>query len=62
MRIKDIALLGLLPIMLFSCVSNKKFKALQLRYDSLDKSYAALQNDLKNCNSKTNDLTRAKSD
>jgi chemotaxis protein MotB len=62
MRIKDIALTGLLPIMLFSCVSSKKFKALQSKYDSLDKSYSALQNDLKNCNSKTADLTRDKSD
>ena len=61
MRIKDIALTGLLPIMLFSCVSSKKFKALQSKYDSLDKSYSGLQNDLKNCNSKTADLTRDKS-
>ncbi|HEV2354686.1 MAG TPA: OmpA family protein [Puia sp.] len=61
MRIKDVALAGLLPIMLFSCVSNKKFKALQSKYDSLNKSYADLQNDLKNCNNKTADLTRDKS-
>ena len=61
MRIKDIALTGLLPIMLFSCVSSKKFKALQSKYDSLDKSYSGLQNDLKNCNSKTADLSRDKS-
>lgn len=60
MRIKDIALAGLLPVMLFSCVSSKKFKALQSKYDSLNKSYADLQNDLKNCNSKTADLTRDK--
>src|SRR5580704_11542891 len=62
MRIKDVALVGLLPIMLFSCVSNKKFKALQSRYDSLGRAYGAVQNDLNNCNSKTADLTRAKSD
>jgi chemotaxis protein MotB len=61
MRIKDIALTGLLPIMLFSCVSSKKFKGLQSKYDSLNKSYGDLQNDLKNCNSKTADLTRDKS-
>jgi chemotaxis protein MotB len=61
MRIKDIALTGLLPIMLFSCVSSKKLKALQSKYDSLNSSYGALQNDLKNCNSKTADLTRDKS-
>jgi chemotaxis protein MotB len=62
MRIKDVALAGLLPIMLFSCVSGKKFKALQSKYDSLNKSYGDLQNDLKNCNGRTADLTRAKSD
>jgi chemotaxis protein MotB len=62
MRIKDIALAGLLPVMLFSCVSSKKFKALQSRYDSLDRAYGAVQNDLKNCNSKTADLTRSKTD
>ena len=62
MRIKTIALIGVVPIMLFSCVSNKKFKALQSKYDSLNKSYGSLQNDLNNCNGKTADLTRAKSD
>ncbi len=59
MRIKDIALTGLLPFMLFSCVSSKKFKALQSKYDSLGQIVCAVQNDLKNCNSKTADLTRA---
>src|SRR5579863_7309203 len=62
MRIKDIALLGLLPVMLFSCVSTKKFRALQSKYDSLNKALSAAQDDLKNCNSKTADLTREKSD
>ena len=55
------ALTGLLPIMLFSCSSGKKLKALQSKYDSLNNSYGALQNELKNCNSKTSDLTRDKS-
>jgi len=61
MRIKVIALTGLLPIMLFSCAASKKLKALQSKYDSLNNSYSSLQNDLKNCNSKTADLTRDKS-
>jgi chemotaxis protein MotB len=61
MRFKTLALAGLLPVMLFSCVSSKKFKSLQSKYDSLDKSYSALQNDLKNCNDKTAGLTRDKS-
>src|SRR5258708_14767387 len=61
MRIKTLALTGLLPVMLFSCVSSKKFKALQSKYDSLDRSYVALQNDLRNCNDKTAVLTPDKS-
>ncbi|GGA98787.1 OmpA/MotB family protein [Puia dinghuensis] len=62
MRIKHMALAGIIPLMLFSCVSSKKFKGLQSKYDSLNNAYGALQNDLKNCNSKTADLTRDKSD
>lgn len=61
MRIKHLALAGILPLMLFSCVSSKKFKGLQSRYDSLNNAYSALQNDLKNCNSKTASLTQDKS-
>lgn len=62
MRIKHLALAGIVPLMLFSCVSSKKFKGLQSKYDSLNNAYTALQNDLKNCNSKTAGLTRDKSD
>lgn len=62
MRIKHVALVGVVPLMLFSCVSSKKFKGLQSKYDSLNNAYGALQNDLKNCNSKTATLTRDKSD
>jgi len=62
MRIKPLALAGILPLMLFSCVSSKKFKGLQSKYDSLNNAYGALQNDLKNCNGKTATLTRDKSD
>jgi chemotaxis protein MotB len=62
MRIKHLALAGIIPLMLFSCVSSKKFKGLQSKYDSLNNAYSALQNDLKNCNSKTAGLTQDKSD
>jgi chemotaxis protein MotB len=61
MRIRSLAWAGILPVMLLSCVSSKKFKSLQSKYDSLDKSYSALQNDLKNCNGKTANLTTQKS-
>ncbi|HXB45051.1 MAG TPA: OmpA family protein [Puia sp.] len=49
MRIRNIAWAGILPIMVISCVSSKKFKSLQSKYDELSKSNGALQNDLKNC-------------
>ncbi|HXB06259.1 MAG TPA: OmpA family protein [Puia sp.] len=62
MRIKHLALAGIIPLMLFSCVSSKKFKGLQSRYDSLNNAYGALQNDLKDCNGKTATLTRDRSD
>ena len=63
MRIKTLALAGVLPALLcVSCVSSKKFKALQSKYDSLSRSYGDLQNDLKNCNGKTASLTQDKSD
>ena len=55
------ALAGMLPLMLFSCVSSKKFKSLQSKYDSLNNSYGQLQHDLKNCNNKTASLTQDKS-
>jgi chemotaxis protein MotB len=61
MRIKNLAWAGLLPMMLLSCVSSKKFKALQSKYNDLSRSDSALRNDLKNCNDKTADLTKQKS-
>jgi chemotaxis protein MotB len=62
MRIKSAVLAGLMPVLFISCVSSKKFKGLQSRYDSLNNAFSAVQNDLKNCNNKTADLTRDKAD
>lgn len=57
MKLKIIAIL-LIPLsLLFSCVSNKKFKTMQTtaqnRYDSLNRAYADLQSALKICNDST---------
>ena len=52
MSIKISVLLSFLSVLLFSCVSNKKFKAEQVRYVELNTSYAKLQADLKTCNDK----------
>jgi chemotaxis protein MotB len=61
MRIKHLAFVGLVPVMLFSCVSSKKFKSLQSKYDSLNNAYGKLQGDLKDCNGKTASLAQDKS-
>lgn len=62
MRTKNFAFAAVMPLMLTACVSSKKFKALQSRYDSLSNSCNALQHRLKDCNDSTASLTRSKSD
>jgi len=62
MHIKNFVFAALLPFMFAACVSSKKFKALQSRYDSLSNSCNALQGQLKNCNDSTANLTRSKAD
>lgn len=62
MRTKNFAFAAVMPLMLTACVSSKKFKALQSRYDSLSNSCNALQNRLKNCDDSTASLTRSKAD
>jgi chemotaxis protein MotB len=39
----------LLTLLLFSCVSSKKYKASQVRYEELTKEFARIQSDLRNC-------------
>jgi chemotaxis protein MotB len=52
-------------VILFSCVSSKKFKTMQetwqTRYDSLNKAYANTQATLKNCDDSTADMARQRS-
>jgi chemotaxis protein MotB len=55
MQIKIIIFTWLLSVSLFSCVSNKKFKSLQSKYDELSKANNTLQTDLTNCNTKSAD-------
>jgi len=47
--LKQSLLFLLSTVILFSCVSSKKYKAGQVRYEELNKEYARLQSDLKNC-------------
>ncbi|MEO8582745.1 MAG: OmpA family protein [Flavitalea sp.] len=47
--LKNILLFALTSIVLFSCVSSKKYKASQAQVESVNKEFARLQSDLKNC-------------
>jgi len=62
MRVKSVVLTSFFAVLLFSCVSNRKYKTLQSRYDDLNKSYGNLQADLQKCNGNVSDLTKQKSD
>jgi chemotaxis protein MotB len=64
MKLRQILLFGLCSMMLFSCVSKKKFleaqQKAQTRFDSLSGEYAKLQGALKTCNDQSADLQRQK--
>jgi chemotaxis protein MotB len=47
--LKHTILFALSTVILFSCVSSKKYKAGQVRYETLNSEYMRLQSDLKNC-------------
>ena len=49
MYIRHLVLLAFSSVFLFSCVSNKKYKAEQARYLQLNDTYTQLQASLKNC-------------
>ena len=49
MKLRHVFLVASAPILLFSCVSNKKFQAEQEKYRVLNDTYTKLQTDLKNC-------------
>lgn len=49
MKLTNFLILGFISIMLFSCVSKKKFNAEVVRYEQLTAQHTQLQNDLKAC-------------
>ena len=61
MKLRYILILTVSSLFMFSCVSTKKFKAMQAmmqgRFDSLSAEYAKLQGELKTCNDQTASLT-----
>jgi len=61
MHLKQLLLPALTSLILFpSCVSNKKFKAEQDKYASLNTQYAALQGSLKTCEDERADAAKKK--
>lgn len=51
-----------LSMLLFSCVSSKKYKQSLARYDTLNVRFAGVQGDLTNCNTDKSNLTRQRDD
>ena len=60
MKFRQALLIALAPVMLFSCVSTKKFKAEQLKYTQVNDSYTKLQADLKACEDQKAEEARKK--
>jgi chemotaxis protein MotB len=64
MSLRQVLVFILCSLMLFSCVSTKKFKAAQAkdqaRFDSLSAEYAKLQGALKSCNDASADVSKQK--
>jgi len=49
MNSKQVLVTGLSSLLLFSCVSSKKYKGELVRYEALNSNYTKLQGDLKSC-------------
>lgn len=61
MKLNQLLLTSSSAVLLFSCVSSKKFKASELRYTELQGQYTLLQGDLNSCNTAKDALARDKS-
>ncbi len=47
--LKNVFLFALMSVSLISCVSSKKYKASQAKYETLNSEFLRIQSDLKNC-------------
>ena len=61
MKPNQLILTVISSVVLFSCVSSKKFKNAKNEYAGLQVKYTQLQGDLTNCNNAKDDLNRLKS-
>jgi chemotaxis protein MotB len=61
MKRNQLVLTAAISLLLFSCVSSKKFKTAQLQYTELQGKYTLLQSDLNSCNDEKAALNRQKS-
>ncbi len=55
MNNKHLFLISLIPVFMLSCVSRKKMEAEEKKYNDLNSAYSSLQNDLRNCTTKSSD-------
>ena len=60
MTLKKLMILAAAPVVLFSCVSSKKFNSLGSRYAELNNSYTAIQKDLQACRDEKSEIERRK--
>lgn len=61
MKTRSIFMLLSLPVLIFSCVSSKKFKKSQADYAQLQIKFTQLQSDISSCNDAKAELVRQKS-
>ena len=60
MKCKQVLFTGLSSLLLFSCVSSKKYKGEIAKYETLNGNYVKLQGDLKSCEDAKNEYDRNK--
>jgi chemotaxis protein MotB len=58
MKWQKFTLVAVSSLLLFSCVSTKKFDSLNKKYDELNTSYTGVQNDLRTCRDEKAELDR----
>jgi chemotaxis protein MotB len=61
MKCKQVLFTGLSSLLLFSCVSSKKYKGEIAKYEQLSGNYSKLQSDLKSCEDAKAEYARNKS-